>query len=327
MVNIVESLKLKKKRLDEHSPFANNVINNLLEWFKIELTYSSNAIEGNTLSRLETAVVVQKGITIGGKLLKEHLEATNHAKAFDFILSLTNKNTVTEQDILEIHRLVLQNIENDDAGNYRNNRVRIAGTDVIFPNYIKIPELMTKFINDLQHEQDPIEKALFAHYEFVTIHPFIDGNGRTARLLMNLILMQNGYPPAIIKPKDRLKYLKSLEQAQLGGSKDPYKEFVIGCIDKSLNIYIKSIENKDLPIIKLRENLIKIGELAKSTNENNPTIRHWIKLGLIEVTDKTESNFQLFDKIEIAKCHRIRELQKQRFSLEEILGKLSEEFE
>ena len=325
MIDILKSIRLKKGLLDKYRPFSNDVINNLHEWFKIELTYSSNAIEGNTLSRLETAVVIQKGITVGGKLLREHLEATNHAEAFNFILSLVNRNNVTENHILEIHKLVLQSIDNEAAGRYRNIRVRIAGSEVTFPNYIKVATLMNKFINDLQNEGDPIEKALFAHYEFVTIHPFTDGNGRTARLLMNLILMQNGYPPAIIKPKDRLKYLKSLEQAQLGGSKDSYRQLIISCIDKSLNIYIKSIENKEFPIIKSRESLIKIGDLAKIANESVPTIRHWIKIGLIEVADKTDSNFQLFDKTEITKCYRVRELQKQRFSLEEIFIKLSEE--
>ena len=327
MVNKASSISIqklwqKKQLLDQYRPFSTAVINNLLEWFKIELTYSSNAIEGNTLSRLETAIVIEKGITIGGKLLKEHLEAKNHAKAFDFILPLVNNKEITEYDILEIHKIVLSWVEDEYAGRYRDVRVKIAGSDVIFPNHAKVPELIRGFIDHINQEQDSIEKALYAHYEFVTIHPFIDGNGRTARLLMNLILMQHGFPPAIIKPKDRLKYLKSLETAQLGGSQDSYIEFMIKAINRSLDIYINAFTNDEAPKIIPREYLIKIGELAKETKETIATIRYWVKLGLIEVSETLESGYQLFDKSEIQKCAKIRELQKQRFTLEEIALRL-----
>jgi Fic family protein len=317
-----QKLWQKKQLLDKYRPFSEVVINNLLEWFKVELTYSSNAIEGNTLSRLETAIVIEKGITIGGKLLKEHLEAKNHAKAFDFIISLVKDKQITEYDILEIHKIVLSSIEDEYAGKYRDVRVKIAGSDVIFPNYAKVPELMQVFLDDINREQDPIKKALHAHYEFVTIHPFVDGNGRTARLLMNLLLMQNGFPPAIIKPKDRLKYLKSLEMAQLGGSRAPYIEFMIKAINRSLDIYINAFTLDVTPQIIPRENLIKIGELATSAKETIATIRYWAKLGLIEVSETLASGYQLFDASEIEKCLKIREFQKQRLTLEEIGLKL-----
>ena len=319
MVHKALSITQKKQLLDKHRPFKQHIIDNLREWFKIELTYSSNALEGNTLSRFETAVVVQNGITIGGKLLREHLEATNHAEAFDFVMSLVGKKAIAETHILEIHRLVLQNIETQDAGIYRKVPVRIAGSNVVFPNYLKIPELMKDFVNNINAETDPVEKAMKGHYDFVTTHPFIDGNGRTARLVMNLLLMQSGYPPAIIKPQDRLKYLKSLELAQLGGSKEPYREFMIRAIDRSLSIYIDAIENKDVPQAQPRENLIRIGEVARLTGENVNTIRYWAKMGLIEAADKTNSGYQLFEKGVVAQCKRIRELQKERLSLEEIL--------
>ncbi len=322
MVHQALSIAQKKRLLDKHRPFKQHIIDNLREWFKIELTYSSNALEGNTLSRFETAVVVQKGITIGGKLMREHLEATNHAEAFDFIMSLVDKTTITEANILEIHRLVLQNIETQDAGIYRKVPVRIAGSNVVFPNYLKISELMKGFVSDVNAETDPVEKALKSHYDFVTIHPFIDGNGRAARLVMNLLLMQAGYPPAIIKPQNRLKYLKSLELAQLGGSKELYREFMMHAIDRSLNIYIDAIENKDVPQVQPRENLIRIGEVARIAEENVDTIRYWVKMGLIEVVDKTDSGYQLFEKKVVERCKKIREWQAERLSLEEILVRI-----
>ncbi len=318
----LQIIKQKKMLLDKHRPFPESITNNLMGWFKVELAYSSNAIEGNTLSRLETAVVIEKGMTIGGKLLREHLEATNHGQAFDFILSLVGRREIAEADILEIHRIVLSSIDTEYAGRYRDTRVRIAGSDVVFPNHVKIPELMGKFVEDINAELGPIQKALNAHYELVTIHPFVDGNGRTARLLMNLILMQHGYPPAIIKPRYRLKYLKALEQAQLGGSKDQYTEFMLKSIDKSMDIYINSVENKELPVSTPRRNLLRIGELAMGAKETIATIRHWIKIGLLEVSDTSESGYQLFDKREIEKCARIRELQRERLTLQEIVDKV-----
>ena len=324
MVDKIAELRQKKIIIDQFRPLTDEAANNLLEWFKIELTYSSNALEGNTLTRLETAIVIQKGITIGGKLLKEHLEATNHYKAFEFILQLIDNNMITEQNILDIHHLVLKNIEEEYVGKYRKVPVRIAGSSVIFPNYAKVTRLMEEFIKKLNDQDDPIRKAMMAHYELVTIHPFVDGNGRTARLLMNLILMQNGYPPAIIKPSNRLKYLRALEHAQLGGSYDQYSDFMIYCISKSMELYIKSVKNEDIKKEVLDQNLklIRIGELAQSTNETIGTIRYWIKLGLIEVADRTESGYQLFQKSEIDKCKEIRALQNKRFSLEEILIEL-----
>lgn len=321
----IKKLLQKKQLLDKYRPFSEKVINNLLEWFKVELTYSSNAIEGNTLSRLETAIVLEKGVTIGGKLLKEHLEATNHAKAFDFILSLARNSQITEYDILEIHKIVLSGIEDEYAGRYRDVRVKIAGSDVVFPNHTKIPELMAIFVSKINNEQDPIKKALYAHYELVTIHPFIDGNGRSARLLMNLLLMQNGFPPAIIKPKDRLKYLKSLEIAQLGGVDDSYVEFITKAMNRSLDIYIKAFAGDEQPRILRHENLIKIGELSERAKETIATIRYWVKLGLIDVSETLASGYQLFSESEIEKCLRIREFQKQRFTLEEIASKFEED--
>jgi Fic family protein len=321
--NILQSIERKKLILDNNRPFLKALMDNLLEWFKIELTYSSNAIEGNTLTRMETALVIEKGITIGGKRLKEHLEATNHAKAFDFILSLLNRQSILESDILAIHRIILSNIEEEYAGKYRENRVKISGSDVIFPNYQKIPELISKMCGLINDDIHPLDKVLFAHYELVTIHPFIDGNGRTARLLMNLILMQNGYPPAIIRPKDRLQYLKALEEGQLGGSQDSYKVFMLKSIDRSTDIYINSVENKVLPAAPFKQNLLKIGDFAKSSDETIATIRYWVKIGLIEVADKLESGYQLFNKKEVRQCKKIRALSKERFTLEEIAGKLS----
>jgi len=241
-----DKLTIKKQQLDGFRPLAPALVKNLENWFRVELTYTSNAIEGNTLTRRETAVVIEKGITVGGKTLKEHLEATNHAKALDFVHSIVGKKPaqLTAQDILTIHEIILKGIDDENAGHYRNVPVRISGSAVVLPNPRKVPDLMDEFKNFLTSKNNlhPVEFAGEAHYRLVTIHPFVDGNGRTARLLMNLLLMMAGYSPAIIRTRDRLSYIGALEKAQLGGAKDDYRKIITRAVERSLDIYLQAIE-------------------------------------------------------------------------------------
>ena len=227
---IYEKLTKRKEQLDTFRPLSAALARNLDEWFKVELTFTSNAIEGNTLTRRETALVIEKGLTVGGKSLREHLEATNHAKALDFVHSLVGKkpSQLSANDILAIHEVILRGIDDDHAGYYRSVPVRISGSRVVLPNPRKVPDLMDEFQSWLRskHGLHPVAFAGEAHYRLVNIHPFVDGNGRTARLLMNLILMMHGYPPAIIRKRDRLAYIGALEKAQTGGSKSDYEKLI-----------------------------------------------------------------------------------------------------
>ncbi len=211
-----KKLNEKKKILDKHRPFDAALVKNLEEWFRIELTYTSNAIEGNTLSRAETALVVEKGLTIGGKSITEHLEATNHAAALNFIKEQIKRrpSDLRERDILKIHEIILDRIDKENAGIYRRVPVRISGSAIVLPNPRKVQTLMDEFFSWIENKtkMHAVELAAEAHYRFVTIHPFTDGNGRTGRLLMNMILMMKGFPPAIIRKNDRLAYIKSLEK-------------------------------------------------------------------------------------------------------------------
>jgi len=294
-----KKLTEKKKVLDKHRPFDTALVKNLEEWFRIELTYTSNAIEGNTLSRAETALVVEKGLTIGGKTITEHLEATNHAAALDFVKEQIKRKTsdLREKDILKIHEIILDKIDPENSGVYRRVPVRISGSAVVMPNPRKVQTLMDDFFYWLKNKtkMHAVELAGEAHYRFVTIHPFVDGNGRTARLLMNMILMMKGYPPAIIRKNDRLAYIKSLEKPQLvngeGDSKNDYFKLISTAVDRSLNIYLKAI-NGEVEEMK-NEKLLKIGELAKATNQTVPTIRHWTKEGLLQVAEVTEAGYQM----------------------------------
>ena len=309
----------KKKLFDAKKPFSKTVVANMNDWFKVELTYTSNAIEGNTLSRQETALVVEKGITVEGKTVQEHLEAINHAKSFDFIQTLIHGShkKITEQDVLEIHKIILQGIDDLNAGRYRTVAVRIAGSTVILPNPMKVPELMEEFIIWLNGAtKDIIDIAAEAHFKFVCIHPFVDGNGRTARLLMNLILMQAGFPPAIIRKEDRMQYITSIERAQMTKDTSAFKEIIYEAVSRSLDLFFEKEEPQTTAFLT-------IGKLAKATNETVATIRYWTKEGLLPVAKRSNGGYQLYASDVIQKIEQIRVFQKQqRLTIEELKKKL-----
>ncbi|OGH05276.1 MAG: cell filamentation protein Fic [Candidatus Levybacteria bacterium RBG_16_35_11] len=326
MNDLLSKLTQKKQKLDSFRPLSLALVNNLDEWFKVELTYTSNAIEGNTLTRKETALVVEEGITVRGKTLKEHLEAINHAQALDFIKDFVGKKRedLTKRELLGMHGLILKKIDDDDAGKYRNVAVRIKGTDVILPNPLKVPELMDSFFEWLhgKNNDHPVKIAADAHIKLVSIHPFLDGNGRTARLLMNLLLMQKGYPPALVRKEDREAYIDSIQKAQLNNNFKDYYKVIYKAIDRSLDIYLDAVEGKT-PTSVVQKRLLRIGELAEETGETLHSIRHWLEKGLLEVAEHTRAGYQLFDRSMIEKVKEIRRLQREeRLTIEEIKNRL-----
>lgn len=313
MDTVLETIKIKKERLDAYKPFPKTMGDSMREWYKIELTYTSNAIEGNTLSRQETAQVVEKGITVEGKSVVEHLEAINHAKAFEFIsnLNLKNMKDITEAVIRRIHQIILQNIDSQNSGAYRSVPVRIVGSRVVLPNPLKIPGLMKEFVKWLQTAKvNPVMVALQAHFKFVSIHPFVDGNGRCGRLLMNLILMTYGYPPAIIGKEERGQYIKYIERAQVDDDPSGYKVFMAKNIEISLDIYLDMFTIKKKQAVQLK--LLTIGQLAKATGQMVSTIRYWTKEGLLKVEKLSSGGYQLYSSIMIRKIKQIRTLQKEK---------------
>lgn len=213
--NYFDKVDELNKELNSKRPISKETLKSLKESINLEWTYNSNGIEGNTLTLRETQVVLE-GITVGGKSIKEHLEAINHEQAILFLDELVKEdNPITEWNIKNIHQLILKEIDNENAGKYRKENVTIKGATHIPPDYITVPELMEKLILNYKTWSiyHPIVKAALLHGELVKIHPFIDGNGRTSRLIMNLDLMNSGYNPIIIKKEDRLKYYEALDKA------------------------------------------------------------------------------------------------------------------
>ena len=242
---LLASIEGKKRELDRFRPFPESIVKKLNEQFTIEWTFNSNAIEGNTLSLQETELVLNRGLTIGNKSLKEHFEVINHKKGIEFLEAFVAKKKDLDEDFIkDLHRIILQGIDDLQAGVYRKTNVRILGSVHIPPNPIKIPTLINDFLTWYKNNKYKIpipELAAWVHYHFVCIHPFIDGNGRTSRLLMNLVLIQNGYPPAVILNVDRKKYYGVLKQADLDRP-DDLLNFVGRSIERSLIIYLNSLK-------------------------------------------------------------------------------------
>ena len=242
METIDDMLSGKKADLDKLRPLARKSLAALSSWYDVELTYSSNAIEGNTLTRSETAIVLEKGITVNGKPLKDHMEAVGHKDALDYVRVLAGqKEPIRENDVRQIHSLILGRVEPGESGRYSNYQRQITGSSLVLPSPAEIPPLMGDFGKWLAKAPANAETAISAHERLVAIHPFSDGNGRTSRLLMNLVLLKGGYPPVVIGPEHRTDYIESLEALQVGRDPAPYRDFMAGRLGDSLDHHLSML--------------------------------------------------------------------------------------
>ncbi|MEY2828733.1 MAG: hypothetical protein RIQ33_591 [Bacteroidota bacterium] len=242
----IDRLDAKQQQLTNARPLPDVALQRIKENMTIEWTYNSNSIEGNTLTLQETKMVLEDGMTVGGKSLREHFETINHKEGIDFIYNLVMPNyQITERDILQLHSIVLNNIEKDFAGRYRSGAVRITGANFIPPNALKVYDFMAQLMEWVNIETNtlhPLVMATIFHHRFVWVHPFFDGNGRSVRLLFNLLLMKKGYPPAIILRNDRKKYYDALNKAN-NGELSKLLLLMAQAMERSLNIYLSCHDN------------------------------------------------------------------------------------
>lgn len=218
MQDILNKIDSIKSVLDGYRPFPDHVIKQLRDYYRIGLTYSSNAIEGNTLTESETKVIIEDGITIGGKSLREHYEVIGHAKSYDQMHSLLD-DSISEEQVLMLHRLFFEQIDAGNAGKYRNKNVIITGTDYLPPDYSEVAGLMKRHVENLNSgagNKHVLEWASGLHVEFESIHPFSDGNGRIGRLLLSALTLKNGYCPVVIPPIRRAEYIAAMQKANKG---------------------------------------------------------------------------------------------------------------
>ncbi len=246
MQALLAAIAGKRDALQRLRPLARHALRALDALYDLELTFTSNAIEGNTLTAAETQLVVEKGITIGGKPLRDHLEALDHHDALRWVREVAGAREprpLTEVDLRTLHRLVMQRSDPAIAGRYadQGRYVLTDGGRHAFPAPVLVPGLMEAFAGWLATAPDGPLPAIEAHRRLVDIHPFNDGNGRTARLLMNLLLLRGGYPPVAVRPQDRPAYIPALQRHQAGGGSEAFDRLLLDRLDTTLADYLAAL--------------------------------------------------------------------------------------
>ncbi len=276
-------LDQKLKTLQSLRSLPPTAIKKLREQFEIEMTYNSNAIEGNSLTLKETYLVIHEGITIKGKPLKDHLEAKDHHEALEFLHELISHNaqpTLSEHLIRTLHQLVVKKTDEEYAGKYRTSNVFIGGADHTPPDALQVPQEMRKllvwFLNT-RKKIHPVELSALLHHKLVHIHPFFDGNGRTARLVMNITLMRSGYPLVVILKNDRKKYYRALSQADKGDY-SLFVKFIAQAVERSLDIYLRTLT----PATQHREEFQLLSQISKSTSYSTKYLNLLARTGKLE---------------------------------------------
>jgi Fic family protein len=233
-----------KRCLDSFRPLNPSQVDRLQEIFDLEYTYHSNSIEGNTLTLRETALVLKEGITIAGKTMKEHLEVINHQQAYDFVKELvTEEADLNKRVVLEIHALILHG-NRQDAGRYRTEQVGILGSRHQPPDHFRVPDLMDDYYAYYEAQKQTAHPVLLAAdmgERLVTIHPFVDGNGRTSRLVMNLLLLRAGYPLTIIRTEDKGAYFDALEKVQVREDSQAFQVYLLKEVKQMFFRYLNII--------------------------------------------------------------------------------------
>jgi len=287
-LRLLARIENKKAQLDQLRPLPTAAVTRLRDQIVVEWIYNSNAIEGNTITLQETRLILETGLTIGGKSLREHFEVINHRDAIDYVEDLVAKaEQVTPFHVRQIHKLVLSRIDDENAGRYRETQVRIAGAAFIPPESWLVPNIMTEWGDWLASEEKqshPVELAALAHHRLVAIHPFIDGNGRTARLVMNLILMRAGFPPTVIQRINRRQYYRVLDQGD-SGKPAGLVNFVGRAVERSLNLYLEA----SMPVITAPEpedEWIPLREAAVGTPYSQEYLSLLARTGRIEAVKR-----------------------------------------
>lgn len=242
MLTILNKIDILQERINTTRPFGREELAELKQYFKVGLTFSSNAMEGNSLTESETKIIIEDGLTIGGKPMKDHLEALGHSQAFDYMWSLAKKKEISERNIKSLHHLFFHAIDEKNAGKYRKRNVIISGSQYndMIPSPAELTTAMKVFVENMSCKRRQLHPVIFAaliHKEFVFIHPFVYGNGRVARLLMNLALVQDGYPITIIPPLFRPDYIRLLEKAHV--DEQDFTKFIAEQILQTQRDYIR----------------------------------------------------------------------------------------
>ncbi|MDM8297599.1 Fic family protein [Enterocloster aldenensis] len=252
-MEVLQKVDRFQKEINALRPFEGEMLDQIKDYYRIGLTWTSNALEGNSLTESETKVLLEEGLTVGGRPMRDVFEAVDHARAYDFMFSLMKNRCIDESAVLRMHKLFYQNIEPDYAGRYRDMKVVITGSHYPTTAPEKLNREMAGLFQWAAGERErlhPLEFAAELHRHFVFIHPFKDGNGRVARLLMNLALIQDGYLPAVIPPVLRMDYISLLERAH----RDPH-DFIQFIAERELESQKEILRLFQIPFPKMEQGL------------------------------------------------------------------------
>ncbi len=279
---LYERLLRKKAQLDQYRPLSARMMQQIYEHLRVLLTYHSNAIEGNTLTLVETKMVVEYGLTMGDHTVREYREATNHARAWEEVTRLAAATTpITTETVLHLHRLVMHELV-ATAGQLRPGAVLITGTDYQPPPARIVPRLMTEWLAWLDgagRTYHPVVRAAIAHHDFEAVHPFDDGNGRVGRLLLNLLLMRDGYAPALLLRDWRTAYIRALQVAT-NGTYTPIANLIGRAAEGGLDLYLKVCT--DLP----DHQVVPLAQLAKANGHTPNYFGLLVRLGRLHATKR-----------------------------------------
>lgn len=259
--------------LRSHRPLAKDTLNRLREQLRLYHTYHSNAIEGNTLTLKETRLILEQGLTIGGKSLREHLEATNNAEGFDWIWERARPGLRLDQSVLrKLHEIVTRGTM-EHPGEYRTQQVWIGGSAHAPPAPSDIVPMLDEMLRQLHGIREPALRGILLHHRLVFIHPFLDGNGRTTRLAANLVFMSAGYPPVVLRVEDRRSYYASLEEADRGRY-GPFASFILRAVDEALIVFLSAAD--------LKRALIPLKQLARGSPYSQEYLSLRARQGVLE---------------------------------------------
>lgn len=239
---VLDRLTTKQMQIAKARPLPAETLRSLSDDFLIRYAHETTALEGNTLTLHETQVVLEQGITVAGKTLREHIEVTNVRDAWEWLDRLArDQKPITEEALLKLHEILMKGILREDAGMYRRQPVFIRGSRHVPPNWVKVPDMMAQFVTRVQEGprgEHPVRFAAQAHIDLAAIHPFVDGNGRVSRMLVNLLLMRSGYPPALYTQTNRAAYLTALETAQVEGEANAFVRITAEATEFMLDRYL-----------------------------------------------------------------------------------------
>lgn len=317
-----EDLTAKKSELDKLLPFSAEVQKNLRKEVQLSLSCVEGSFDGSTLSRKDTAMILYQDKTVDGHPLTEHIRSLNLAKAFELVEELAEQTSqpVDDADVKNIHRVVVRELDDKNGGVYRGTSLRFEEGAEELPEPAKVGRMMNDFGMWLftARTLHPVVLAAEAHFRLMSIQPFTSGNAATARMLMNLILLRHGYPPAMYTRREKKEYWSSLERAIFQNDRSEYDRLIHRVVNRALDAYIKFGKQIQVENDESEPYFLRIGQLAKETGERVSTIRYWTSLGLLETAGKTSADYTLYSSEILPKVKRIKELKEQRYTLDEI---------